>query len=132
MTARPTDHLELQFNGDRRWLDVSGGRLFTAQVERLKTTYTFSARMFLRVIGQYVETRRDPSLYKFSVSKRTGAFDGSALFSYKLNWQTVFFLGYGDSRLLLPAADGSGQNARYDLVRASRQFFLKISYAFQG
>ncbi len=132
VTARPTDHLELQFNGDRRWLDVSGGRLFTAQVERLKATYTFSARMFLRVIGQYVETRRDPSLYTFSVSNRNGAFDGSVLFSYKLNWQTVFFLGYGDSRLLLPAADGSAQSARYDLVRASRQFFLKISYAFQG
>jgi hypothetical protein len=131
VTARPTDHLELQFNGDRRWLDVSGGRLFTAQVERFKATYTFSARMFLRVIGQYVETRRDPSLYTFSVPKRTGAFDGSALFSYKLNWQTVFFLGYGDSRILNSETRAFPQDVRYGLVPASRQFFLKISYAFQ-
>jgi len=132
ITARPTDHLEFQFNGDRRWLDVSGGRLFTAQIERLKVTYTFSSRMFLRVIGQYVETRRDPSLYTFAVPARTGQFDGSALFSYKLNWQTVFFLGYGDSRVLLPQMSAPLQSSRYDLVPAARQLFLKISYAFQG
>jgi len=132
VTARPTDHLELQFNGDRRWLDVSGGRLFTAQVARLKATYTFDARCFLRVIGQYVEVAREPALYGFSVSRKSGAFDGSALFSYKLNWQTVFFLGYGDSRVLLPAADAAPATNRYDLVPAARQFFLKISYAFQG
>jgi len=132
ITARPTDHLEFQFNGDRRWLDVSGGRLFTAQIERLKVTYTFSARMFLRVIGQYVETRRDPSLYTFSVPAKTGNFDGSALFSYKLNWQTVFFLGYGDSRVLVPQPSAPLQSSRYDLVPSARQLFLKISYAFQG
>jgi hypothetical protein len=132
ITARPTDHLEFQFNGVRRWLDVSGGRLFTAQVGRLKVTYTFSARMFLRVIGQYVETRRDPSLYTFAVPARDGNFDGSALFSYKLNWQTVFFLGYGDSRVLLPSSGAPLQSSRYDLVPTARQLFLKISYAFQG
>jgi hypothetical protein len=88
--------------------------------------------MFLRVIGQYVETRRDPSLYTFAVPARTGQFDSSALFSYKLNWQTVFFLGYGDSRVLLPQMSAPLQSSRYDLVPAARQLFLKISYAFQG
>ena len=105
---------------------------FTAEVARLKATYTFSARAALRVIGQYVEVSRDPSLYGFAVPAKSGGFDGSALFSYKLNWQTVFFLGYGDSRILLPSADGVTAPNRYDLVPASRQFFLKVSYAFQG
>ncbi len=51
---RPTNHLELQFDSDVRWLNVKpfeGGseqRLFTAQVERLKATYTFTARSYLR------------------------------------------------------------------------------------
>jgi len=126
-TIKPTDHLELDFNSDRQWLDVDSdgrhGRLFTAQIERLKATYNFTARTFLRVIGQYLDVRTDPSLYTFSgVPKRSGGFDGSALFSYKLNWQTVFFLGYGDSRVLEPKGD---------LLRSDRQFFLKISYAFQ-
>jgi hypothetical protein len=69
-----------------------------------------------------VETRRDPGLYSFSVVRRDGSFQGSALFSYKLNWQSVLFLGYGDNRTL----EQSGQ-----LARADRQFFLKVSYAFQ-
>jgi hypothetical protein len=42
------------------------------------------------------------------------------LFSYKINPQTVLFLGYTDS--------GIG-TANIDLTRASRTFFLKIGYA---
>ena len=126
-TTRPTDHLDLQFTGDRRWLDVraeSGrrGRLFTATVARLRAAYTFSARAFLRMIGQYTETKRDPDLYTFAVARKGGSFDGSALFSYKLNWQSVLFVGYGDSSVV---------NDSGDLAHSSRQFFLKVSYAFQ-
>ncbi|HEY6930414.1 MAG TPA: DUF5916 domain-containing protein, partial [Thermoanaerobaculia bacterium] len=136
-TIRPTDHLALDFVGDRQWIDVDdatlgSGRLFTAQVARLKATYTFTARAFLRLIGQYVKTDRDPALYTFSVPAKEGNFDGSALFAYKLNWQTVFYLGYGDSRALFPSLDFTPANSHYDLLRTSRQFFLKISYAFQG
>jgi hypothetical protein len=126
-TLRPTKHLELRFNGERRWLDVddpSGGkaRLFTAQVDRVRTTYTFTSRMFLRAIVQYVETRRDPSLYIDAVDAKEGGLSGSVLFAYKLNWQTVLFLGYGDESAL---------DERGDLRRSKRDFFLKVSYAFQ-
>jgi len=128
LTVKPTDHLSLEFIGNHQTLDVEGdegrsGRLFRAQTARLKATYTFTARALLRLIGQWVETERDPSLYRFEVTRKDGGFDGSALFAYKLNWQTVLFLGYGDSRSLL----GNG-----DLVAAGRQFFLKVSYAFQS
>jgi hypothetical protein len=78
--------------------------------------------MLVRLIGQYVTTRRDPSLWTAPVSARDGDFAGSALFSYKLNWQSVLFVGYGDNRVLQP--DGA-------LAKADRQFFLKVSYAFQ-
>jgi hypothetical protein len=125
-TIRPTDHLALAFVGVRSWLnvDASGSerRLFVAQVERLKATYVFTSRAFLRVIGQYVSTRRDPSLYTSSVTEHDATFSGSALFAYKINWQTVMFLGYGDNRTLV-------DNDHYE--KAGRQFFLKLSYAFQ-
>jgi uncharacterized protein DUF5916 len=128
-TIRPTDHLELRLNGTRQWLDVAaepGGarreRLFTADVARVKATYTFTSRMFLRLIAQRQRTVRDPLLYLFPVPARDEAVTGSALFAYKLNWQTVLFLGYGDDRAL--AENG-------DLVRAGRQLFLKVSYALQ-
>jgi hypothetical protein len=125
--VRPTDHLELRFDGSRRWLNVdledgSNRRLFTASVARLRTQYTFTARAFLRVIGQYVETKRDPSIYTFEVDSREADFSGSVLLAYKINWQSVLFLGYGDTRTL----DDDDK-----LQKETRQLFLKISYAFQ-
>ena len=99
------------------------GRLFTAQVERLRAVWSFNSRCFLRVIGQYVETERDPSLYTFVVSRKDASFDGSALFAYKVNWQTVLYLGYGDTRTFAESTD--------ELEKSGRQLFLKLSYAWQ-
>ena len=126
-TIRPTDRLELRFNGDRRVLDVDDAtgnraRLFTAQVARLRLVYNFTAHAFLRLIGQYVETDNDPSLFIDEVDRKSGSLTGSALFAYKLNWQTVLFVGYGDNRTLTP--EGA-------LEREDRQLFFKLSYAFQ-
>ena len=124
---RPTDHLELEISHNRRWLNVEshvGGtaRLFTAQIERLRATYTFTPKAFLRVIAQYVQTRRDPELYLDEVSERSGGLGASLVVGYKLNWQTVLFVGYGDNRNLTEAGA---------LEREDRQLFAKVSYAFQ-
>jgi hypothetical protein len=127
-TVRPTNHLKLDFVGARSWVNVDPGdgggsrRLFTADVGRIKATYTFTARTFLRLIGQIVETRRDPSLYTFEVAPKDSVVTASALFAYKINWQTVLYLGYGDNRTLL-------EDNNY--AKAGHQFFLKVSYAFQ-
>jgi hypothetical protein len=127
-TIRPTDHLGVDLLGERQWIDETAdgrtGRLFTAQIARVKAIYVFNSRMLARVIGQYVETTRDPSLWTFPVARKEGAFAGSVLFSYKLNWQTVLYLGYGDNRALLD--DG----AFTTLQPQERQFLLKVSYAF--
>ncbi|HEY3885520.1 MAG TPA: hypothetical protein VGL62_09960, partial [Vicinamibacterales bacterium] len=85
-------------------------------------TYTFTARLFVRVIGQYVATTSDPSLYLTPVSARAGDFSGSALFAFKLNWQSVMFVGYGDDRELSDIRR---------LEPLDRQLFVKLSYAFQ-
>jgi Domain of unknown function (DUF5916)/Carbohydrate family 9 binding domain-like len=126
-TLRPTDHLTLEAVSELSWLnvddtDLGSGRLFTAQVQRLKATYNFTSRLFVRLIGQYVETRRDTALYPSPVVAREASFSGSALLSYRINWQTAFFLGYGDDR---ERPEGGG------LPPTSRQFFVKLSYAFQ-
>ncbi|HKH44474.1 MAG TPA: DUF5916 domain-containing protein [Thermoanaerobaculia bacterium] len=125
--VKPTDHLALDFNADHQWLDVNAGggregRLFTAQIERLKATYNFTARAFLRVIGEYLDIERAPRLYTFPVRADSGSFASSALFAYQINWQTVLFVGYADDRL---------QDRLGDLQRADRLVFVKISYAFQ-
>lgn len=125
-SVHPTEHLELRVDESDRRLDVDAGagrqRLFTARASRLRGTYTFNARTFARVIGQYISTARDPSLYLTAVDAHDGSFTGSALFAFKLNWQSVLFLGYGDDRTITDA----------DRVeQTGRQLFVKISYAFQ-
>jgi hypothetical protein len=64
----------------------------------------------------------DPTLYSSTVSERSGTFGGSLLLAYKLNWQSVMFVGYGDNRELTD---------EYDLARLDRQVFVKLSYAIQ-
>ncbi len=101
---------------------ASGERLLTQRVSRVRGTYTFTPRTFARIIGQYISTTRNPSLFVSRVDSRSGTFSGSALFAYKINWQSVMFVGYGDERELADARR---------LLPSERQFFVKLSYAFQ-
>jgi len=126
-TLRPWSRLTLDLVAARRWLDVpvpggGTGRLFTADVLRAKALVHFSPRAYLRLIGQWVGTTSDPALYPYPVKAKEGGFEGSALFTYKVNWQTALYVGYGDERAL---------DERDDLRPTSRQLFAKISYAFQ-
>ena len=127
MTLRPVDRLTFIFDGERDWLDVTGesgrrGRLYTATVSRLKTLASFTAKSYVRLILQWVDTARDPGLYTFPVDRRTAELQGSLLFSYRLNWQSVLYAGYGDDRSYLP---GQG------IQPSTRELFFKLSYAFQ-
>ncbi|MBV9071507.1 MAG: carbohydrate binding family 9 domain-containing protein [Acidobacteria bacterium] len=131
-TIRPTDHLELRYNQSLSWLnvkplpnqiDADRGRLFTAQVERIRATYTFNSKMFVRGIVQNVRTNRNQELFLNSINQHSGNVTSSLLFAYKLNWQTLLFLGVGDER-----------DVDVDINKlqpASRQLFMKVSYAFQ-
>ncbi len=122
---RPGQHLDLQLSATRRWLDVDSGRYLTAEVGRLRANYNFNSRTFLRLIGEEIRTAVDrarqpePGVGEERSKVRTA----SALLGYKLNWQTVLFLGIGDARTL----DDVGE-----LAPVSRQAFFKVSYAFQG
>ena len=128
-TVRPTDHLAIDLLADERWLDVETGtaeaRLFTAKVERIKATYTFTSRCFLRLIAQRQAQSQDAALYGFvpPIPPKDEATTASALFAYKLNWQSVLYFGYGNNQLWSPDTN--------DLERANQSFFLKLSYAFQ-
>ena len=123
----PTNHLNLLLNQDQSWVDVDDAagasrQLFIARVSRLRATYTLTSRMFVRGTVQYVSTNRDPGLYTFPTIAKSGTVSGQVLLSYKLNWQSVMFIGYGDDRML------STQD-RFEKV--DRQVFVKLSYALQ-
>ncbi|HUR33386.1 MAG TPA: DUF5916 domain-containing protein [Vicinamibacterales bacterium] len=124
--VNPTDHLEFSALVSQRRLDVSAaeasGRLFTARISRLRTTYSFNAHAFARVITQYVSTTRAPALYLSAVDRRSAALTASVLLAYKVNWQSVLFLGYGDDRTT---------DDDHALAPTGRQVFVKMSYALQ-
>jgi hypothetical protein len=124
-TLRPTNHLQLNLTTGLRWLNVDDDRLFTAQVERLRANYTFNSRMFLRAIVQNRRNHVDRALTGARYP-RTGSLASQLLFAYKLNWQTVAYVGFGDLREVLNTPEHQG-----DFEPSSRQFFAKISYAFQ-
>ena len=96
-TLRATDHLELQLRTTREWLDLDEGRLFSASIQWLKATYTFSPRTLVRVIAQQNEIDRVGAPRERDVSL-------SGLYAYKLNWQTVFFVGFGDDSVFMKVA----------------------------
>jgi hypothetical protein len=128
-TWRPDIRTNVSVTTGLRWLDVDdatvgSGRLFTAQLERVRTTYMFSSRCFVRLIAQYVQTQRNPALYtEYTPSAKSAALNLSGLFAYKLNWQTVLYAGYGD--------DSAFSNSTGELEKNGRQAFAKVSYAWQ-
>jgi Domain of unknown function (DUF5916) len=125
-SIQATRHLELRLTASRRFLDVDDGgvqarRLFTAEIDRIRATYAFTRRALLRVVAQRTETRRGSVDSGAPAMAREAALDLSGLFSYRLNWQTAVFLGYGDSRAAV------GEDAA--LAPRHRELFLKVSYA---
>lgn len=121
------DHLRLSPLYGRRTLNVDAGpglsgRLLAAEIARFATVWTFNARAWIRLIAQWVATERRPELWTFAVEPESEDAAGSLVFAYKLNWQTVLYLGYADTRTL---------DENYALQPSDRQAFFKISYAFR-
>jgi len=118
---KATRHLELRLSDQNERLYVDDGRLYTADVAEFRAVYQFNVRMFVRAILQYTDVRRDPSLYTFAVDAQSKRLFPQFLFSYKVNPQTVLFVGYSSTRLA---------NDTYDVTEADRTLFVKVGYAW--
>ncbi len=102
-------------------LDVDEGRLYTANISYLRAAYQFTRRSFLRAILQYQDYDYATELYSDGRDARSSHFASQVLFSYKINAQTVLYLGYSDNR---------EAGAETDLTQTDRTFFAKIGYAW--
>jgi len=103
-------------------LNVDEGRLYTANVGRVKVIYQFNKRTFLRVYTQLVHYDRNVDLYEDEDTNSTDqSIFNQILFSYKINPQTVFYLGYNDN------FDGDED---LDITQTNRAVFAKIGYAW--
>jgi len=94
-------------------LKVGNELVYTANISRAKIVYQFSKRALLRTIVQYLHYDESDDLYEELTSQ--------VLFSYKINPQTVLFLGYSDLR--------EGAQDFY-LTQRERTIFAKVGYAW--
>lgn len=126
LQVRPTVHLNLslrlkvELDHTYEQLDIRPGRLYTANINRIKLVYQFTKRLFIRTILQYRHYRRNAFLFIDEVDPKSESLFNQFLLSYKINPQTVFFLGYSD--------DYFGDQSM-GLTQTNRTVFCKIGYA---
>lgn len=122
------EHLSVNVNYNYSQLDVENGRLFTAHQSDIRLGYQFDMRSILKLVVQYTDISRDVDLYSYDDDEdrpdaKSRDFSTQLIYSYKINSQTLFFLGY---------SDGGYQDDNLDqLVRDQRTVFTKFSYAWQ-
>jgi hypothetical protein len=114
-------HINVNLQHTYQRLSLEGDEIFTANLSQVKLIYNFNVRTFVRVIVQYLDVARNPDLYLFPIADKTQTIFTQFLFSYKLNPQTVLFIGYSDNYLGM---------TNIDVTQTNRTFFVKLGYAW--
>ncbi len=119
-TFTPIDRLQAELSGERHWLDVPEGstkvRAFLATVSQAKVTYAFTSRSFTRLLGEWEALDLSES-----GGSDDSSFSGSVLYGYRLNWQSILYVGYGSE----PGEDFLVDRSRHEAL------FVKVAYAFR-
>jgi hypothetical protein len=92
------DRLEIQLNRTHVGLDsMEGQEILDASLVNAHLTWSFDARGSVRLSMRQRDVERNPDAYVKSVDKRTKDTGRQLLYSWRLNPQTVFNLGYSDA-----------------------------------
>jgi len=116
-------NLLLRFRGVFARLETKDGeRIFDAIAADTRLTWQFNLRSFVRLTVQGQDLDRSPDLYIDPVDDRARDIGRQLLYSYKLNPQTVFFVGYADRYV--------DEDDFSELVVSDRTWFMKVGYAW--
>jgi hypothetical protein len=116
-------NLLLRYDGAFVNLDrKDGARIFDAAVHDVRLTWQFNVRSFLRLTTQFQDIERNPDSYIDEVDSRSRDVGRQLLYSYKINPQTVFFLGYSDALL--------DDDELSRLTTTDRTWFMKVGYVW--
>ena len=124
-------HVKLQVSYNYNKLDVKGGELFAANQVDFRATYQFDMRSNLKFVLQYTDINRNPELYILEEDETEDDrpdnnekyFSSQLIYSYKVNPQTLFYLGY---------SGGGFQDDELDKIEKDKRVaFAKFSYAWQ-
>ena len=114
-------HINVDLRHKYMRLSWHGDEIFTANLSQAKLIYNFNVRAFVRVIVQYQDISNNPALFISPVLPENKTIFTQFLFSYKLNPQTVLFIGYSDNYL---------GHTGIDITQENRTFFVKMGYAW--
>ncbi|MGJ8693100.1 MAG: DUF5916 domain-containing protein [Thalassotalea sp.] len=118
-----TQHLELEVSYLNSQLTYQGNTVYDANLIDSRINYQFNARSQLKLSLIYCNIKR-PAAHNPSglFDQRKKEFSTQLIYSYKINPQTVFYLGYSDNSYQ--------DDYLNDLTRENKTFFSKISYAW--
>jgi hypothetical protein len=115
-------HVEFSLSHTLQKFDVDAGRLFTANLTNLRTTYQFNAKSFLRFTLQNSYNKRDQDLYNNAVQSRSKNLTTQLLYSYRFTAATRFFIGYSGASFQ--------DDSLSSIEPTNRTLFAKFSYAW--
>ncbi|WP_170309586.1 carbohydrate binding family 9 domain-containing protein [Litorilituus lipolyticus] len=124
-------HLEVKLKQTYRSLDAKNSQgindnVFIARLTDFRATYQFNVMSFLRFSLIYNNTHRNPDNYLYidpdDITARSKDLSSELLYAYKINPQTVFYLGYSSHH----GTEEDFSNLEKDTHRG----FLKFSYAW--
>lgn len=119
ITVFVTDHLEIDFYQTYSQLDAKENNkninVYKAKISELRMSYQFDVQSYLKLSLIYNDVN-------YGGIAQVKDLSSQLIYAYKLNPQTVFFLGYSDISYQ--------DNDLTRLTRADKTFFSKISYAF--
>lgn len=114
-------------NGEIRYLnqklDVSGGELYDADQIEARVHYQFNLKSSVRLIVQHTDIDRNSDLYDGGAQSTYKSLSTELLYSYKINPQSLFYLGYTDN--------GFQNDNLSKIEKNQRKVFMKFSYAYQ-
>ena len=123
VTYNLSQHLEADIFYTYSQLEADNAEVYNASLIEIRLNYQFNVNSYLKlnVVRSDIEQNplNNPSI---DVSKRNVDFSSQIVYAYKINPQTVFYLGYSDYSFQ--------DDNLMSLKRSDRTFFTKVSYAW--
>jgi hypothetical protein len=119
-------------NGNGQQVDFAKGKLFDAKLTDIRLAYQFNTKSRLSLTLQTSSIDKNPLLYSVNfdddldndASSSTKRFGTQLIYSYKLNPQSLMYLGYSDNAV--------ESEQILSLEKFDKTFFAKFSYLWQN
>ncbi|WP_448568581.1 DUF5916 domain-containing protein [Thalassotalea ganghwensis] len=119
-------HLELKLKQTYSRLDANNANVFIARLTDFRAIYQFNVKSFLRMSFIYNNTDKNAENYLYTapedITEKRRNLSTELLYAYKINAQTVFYLGLTNNQY---TTEGFGS-----LALDQRNIFTKFSYAW--